>query len=1060
MPSSRIASRIADLLSDAQEARDAGDWKTASSLLDAVNALDPGNADAAAMRAGAATRRQMTLLFCDVVGSTELADQRDPEEVTAIIEQYRAACVEAVAEFDGYIDDHRGDGMLVLFGYPQVDEDDARRGVLCGLQMVERVQRLSVAGLPGSRLQVRISVHTDLVVVADGITGSTANECARIQALAAPDTVVISDTTQDLVWPWFETESLGPQSLRGVSRPIEVFTVKAALPAPRGRTWRDRVSPFVNREAEFGKMAWLAPVPLPSGNDSDDSPDADGPAPADDQESAPTVARAVCVIGPGGMGKTRFTMETARRLGLRPLVCACSRMQRDVSLHPFRDLLAQACGMTVDDPPEVRLAKLRARVRATSSNPEPEPGTDAAAGGDLPFLAAVFDIPLELISPPSEVQPDRLRRQALLAAAQLAHAHAGREPSLVFVDDIQWADQSTLDLLAVLLTLPELKIVIAARDGYEPPWPETLVRRIVLNPLDADATTELVRHAPGAAMLSPERHRELIERSDGVPLFVEELLVTAAQTESGGIPHRSLQFSAYKIPPALRDPLLARLSRPEVDLELAQLASIIGRDVDRDLLQRAAGIENAEFERRLRTLLDAGLMELTGAKLRFRHELIREVAYETQRRTVLRERHSTLADLLASGEGAGHRATQVAAAHHLERAGRLAHAVAAHIQIAQADQALGAHEEAAGRLTRVLELLEPTPAGLERDRTELAVRELRSFSAVTARGYAATETAEDYPRCRQLIEESVRDAEVLPYLIRQWTYYSARGDFVQAEEINNDVIRRTEAAGIYFPGVSLGKGVVDFFQGDFAEAARQLRDAVDNGWTADLQLPPEWTLPNDPRAAAFAHLVPTLVALGDRAAAEQAADEGLARAESLPYPIGPFSGQYVDSLLATARSMDGDPVGAAEIGQRLVKVGDRHGFAIWSLSGRMHCLYSGIRLGDHSLLPGFAETVDAWHHVVAIDSWTPQWFADLGFAHLLVGDATSALAAFDRSLQIAYANGSRFYEAEALRGRAQAKSALGRPGALEDCRQALFVAERQGAKLFAARAHDALAVTA
>lgn len=210
MPSSRIASRIADLLSDAREARDAGDWKTASSLLDAVNALDPGNAEAATMLAGAATRRQMTLLFCDVVGSTEIADQRDPEEVTAIIEQYRAACVEAVTEFDGYIDDHRGDGMLVLFGYPQVDEDDARRGVLCGLQMIERVQRLSVAGLPGSRLHVRISVHTDLVVVADGITGSTANECARIQALAAPDTLVISDTTQDLVWPWFETRVSRP----------------------------------------------------------------------------------------------------------------------------------------------------------------------------------------------------------------------------------------------------------------------------------------------------------------------------------------------------------------------------------------------------------------------------------------------------------------------------------------------------------------------------------------------------------------------------------------------------------------------------------------------------------------------------------------------------------------------------------------------------------------------------------------------------------------------------------------------------------------------------------
>ena len=264
--------------------------------------------------------------------------------------------------------------------------------------------------------------------------------------------------------------------------------------------------------------------------------------------------------------------------------------------------------------------------------------------------------------------------------------------------------------------MPGLKITIAARDGFEPPWPETLVRRIVLDPLDDTATAELVRQTPSAATLSPERSRELMERSDGVPLFLEELLLTAAEADSGGIPHRSLQFSAYKIPPALRDPLLARLSRPEVDLELAQLAAVIGREVDRDLLQRAVGEEGSEFERRLRTLLDVGLMELAGPQLRFRHELIREVAYETQRHAVLRERHSAIADLLATGETAGQRATTVAAAYHLEQAGRVLHAIGAHIQIAQADQALGAHEEAAERLGRVLELVASTPAGLERDR--------------------------------------------------------------------------------------------------------------------------------------------------------------------------------------------------------------------------------------------------------------------------------------------------------------------------------------------------------
>lgn len=1053
MPSSRIESRLGDLLADARDARDAGDWKAARSLLGAVTALDPGNAEAAAMLAGAATRRQMTLLFCDLVGSTELADQRDPEEVTAIIERYRAACAEVVDELDGHIDDHRGDGMLVLFGYPQVDEDDARRGVLCGLRMVERVQQLRGPGPDGARLQVRVSVHTDLVVVADGVTGSTANEAARIQQLAEPDTVVISDTTQDLVWPWFETESLGLQPLRGVSRPVEVFAVRAALPAPRGRTWKDRTSPFVNRTAEFSAMEWLAPRaieagPEPATSATDAAPEA-ATDPAEHPAEDASGARAVCVIGPGGMGKTRLTMEAARRLGLAPLPCSCSRMQRNVSLHPFRSLLERVCGMEPGDAVEVRLAKLRAALAALPDAPE------AGDPADLPFLAAVFDIPLDRLSAPSEVQPDRLRRQALLAAAQLVHVHASAQPTLIFVDDVQWADQSSLDLLAVLLTLPGLRITIAARDGFAPPWPETVVRRIVLDPLDETATAELVRQTPSAAQLTPERSRELMERSDGVPLFLEELLLTAQESDTGRIPHRSLQFSAYQIPPALRDPLLARLSRPEVDLELAQLAAVIGREVDRDLLHRAVGVDGVEFERRLRTLLDAGLMELAGAQLRFRHELIREVAYETQRRTVLRERHGVVADLLVSGEDAGQRATSVAAAFHLEQAGRVVDALGAHLRIAQADQALGAHEEAVERLTSVLDLLDHLPAGLDRDRTELAVRELRSLSAVTARGYAAVETAEDYPRCRQLIEESVRDIEVLPSLVRLWTYYVARGDFTQAEAINGDIVRRS--SGTPFPTVSLGRGVVDFFRGDFRAAEHSLQDSLTNGWTADLQVPAEWMLPNDPRSAGFAHLAPAQVVLGDRAAAERTASEGLARASSLPYPIGPFSAGYVECLLLVARGIDGDVTGALEVGQRMVAVAERHGFAIWSLSGQMQCLLSAVQLGDVSCLPGLVQAVEIWHQVVAIDSWTPYWFTNVGFAHLLTGDASTAIGYFDRSLDVASTTGAVFYTAETLRGRGEARRALGdETAARADLTEALTVAERQGATLFASRARAAL----
>ena len=261
MPSSRIENRVSDLLADAREARDAGDWKTARSLLDAVSALDPGNAEAAAMLAGAATRRQMTLLFCDIVGSTELADQRDPEEITAVLRALPPACAEVVDELDGYIDDHRGDGMLVLFGYPQV-----RRGRRPARRALRSADDRARAGDPlarrrsGARLQVRISVHTDLVVVADGITGSTANEAARLQAARRAGHGGDQRHHPGSGVAWFDDESLGASARCGACRGRWRCSPSARGPARlrRGRTWRDRTSPFVDRSAELSAMEWLA----------------------------------------------------------------------------------------------------------------------------------------------------------------------------------------------------------------------------------------------------------------------------------------------------------------------------------------------------------------------------------------------------------------------------------------------------------------------------------------------------------------------------------------------------------------------------------------------------------------------------------------------------------------------------------------------------------------------------------------------------------------------------------------------------------------------------------
>jgi class 3 adenylate cyclase len=254
-----LAERIADLLGDARAARDAGDWNRLRALVNAVLALDPHNTEADALLGGSAQRCQMTLMFCDIVGSTAIADGRDPEEISDILRDYRRTCTTVVAGFGGFVEDHQGDGMLVRFGYPEVHEDDARRAVLSGLEMIravrDRAQRLGVDHEVA--LQLRVAVHTDLVVLhGDGVAGATANEAARLQTFADPDTVVVSDTTQALVQGFFDVASMGHVELRGVSRPVEVFTVLGERDGgcfPRGTP----LSPFAGRHPERQLIAAL-----------------------------------------------------------------------------------------------------------------------------------------------------------------------------------------------------------------------------------------------------------------------------------------------------------------------------------------------------------------------------------------------------------------------------------------------------------------------------------------------------------------------------------------------------------------------------------------------------------------------------------------------------------------------------------------------------------------------------------------------------------------------------------------------------------------------------------
>lgn len=1033
----RILERVAELLDDARLARQSGDFKALRALTSAVLALDPDNAEAEALLVGSARRRQMTLMFCDIVGSTAIADGRDPEEMSRILRAYRAVCTEVVERYEGFIDDHQGDGMLVLFGYPDVQEDDPCRAVLCGLEIVKAISERMGNGADGAvALHVRIAVHTDLVVLDGvGVAGATVNEAARIQNLARPDTVVISDMTEAIVRGWFDAESLGQVELRGVSRPVEVFTVLRERPTGR-RESGTAPSPFTDRRPELEQIAalWQATC---SGWE----------AAADGREVASLAA--LLVTGPPGIGKTRLLAEGARAVGAPCAECRCSRYQDNTSLYPFRGDIEDACGVVSSDDVDSRLAKLRARL-----------GVEREPDGDLPFLAATLQIPPSALSPPPEVDPRKLRTTALQAAARLVRSRSADSPSMVLVDDVHWADQSTLDLLLVLLTTPHpgLMIVLTAREGFEPPWPQPMVTTLRLEPLAGSDLQELACRIPESSRLSEAQRAELISRSDGMPLFLEELIRTAEALDRNRVLHRSIRYADYHIPAALRDPLLARLASPEVDLDLAQTAATIGRDVDRNLLRRVAGLSGAALQTRLQTLVVADLVEpLEGDVIRFRHELIREIAYETQPRAVLRDRHSRIADHLLEGSADASRIDAGQVAFHLEGAHRYQEAIRVHLRAARADQEIGAHAEATRRLTETLQLLDRLPHGAPREQAELMVRELRSFSAVMAGGYAAPEAAEDHRRCVELCEQVGLRPEILPSLIRSWSYYAFHGQLAEADRVNDRMEHVIGSGVLGFPVVWVLRGVIGFFQGRFTEARRVMETFVDQPWgTTEQRPPPEWPLPNDPLVSVCAHLVPTLWIGGEPAAAESMGDRALRRASSLEFPYGPFSVGYVKSLLAMTRRLDGDHEGAARLAGELIQLGERHGFALWGLAGAIQQGISAVHEGTPAALDRLAEDVSAWRLLLAADVWSPYWLTELAVAQRTVGRVDAAVRSLDEAIGIATATGTSFYAAETLRIRGEVRRDRGEEGGVADIERAVELASRQGATAFAARARASL----
>jgi class 3 adenylate cyclase len=912
-----------------------------------------------------AERRQLTVMFCDLVGSTPLSARLDPEDLRSIIGAYHRCVAEIVEGCGGFVARYMGDGVLVYFGYPQAHEDDAERATRCGLALVDRVAQLGQR----EELHARVGIATGLVVVGGevvehDVAGDTPNLAARLQALAEPDTVVIAANTRRLVGDLFDYRDLGAIEVKGLAAPVPAWQVlRASAIESRFEALRGSVlTPLIGRDEEIDLLLrrWAR------ANTGD--------------------GQVVLISGEAGIGKSRLTAALAERLHAEPhirLRCFCSPSHQDSALYPFIDQLGRASEFARDDPPASKLEKLAALLARAAPLDE-----------DVALLADLLSLPGSERHPLPNLSPQRKKERILEALIRQLEGLARQQPIVMVFEDAHWIDPTSRELLDLIIervrSLPVL-LIVTFRPEFQPPWTgQPQVSMLALNRLDRRDRAALVEQIAGDKALPNEVVDQIANRTDGVPLFVEEL--TKSVLESGLLREDRDRYvldrvlPPFAIPTTLHDSLMARLDRLASVRLVAQIGAAIGREFSYTLLRQVSRLPEGELQAALARLVTSELVFQRGtppdAVYTFKHALVQDAAHSSLLRGARQLLHVQIATALETQAPELIDSQPELFAQHYAEAGLVEKSVACWGKAGHRSAARSAMAEAAAQLKKGLDQLALLPDIPERRRQELEFCSALGAALQAVKGYAAPETGQVYARARELWEQLGSPAEFLQIPYGESVYHLFRGELDLALHLADDLLRlsrqRSDSAGLVLGHNSSGCNLM--FKGKFGlsrshlEAGITLYDPISHrSLTHQTGI--------DPKLVSQAHLGIVLFCLGfpDRALAQSNA--AIAEARRLDHPTSLAVGLALGVRLL---SLFGEIADLAERADQLAALADEQGFSYYRAMAAVYRGWAKIKNGDMAEGMSLLRSGSAAYRATGTEAWTPYFIA------LLVGACESA----------------------------------------------------------------------